>query len=169
MPALAAGVLALSLAAGCSDSGGPSDYDKMMAERQGAADTLTGAGAKITQKHYPLGDAWVVDLSGKPVSDNMIRQLKQVGNVAELNLSKTGLTDQHLALMHELGLHLLLFKLDLSHTAVTDAGLGHLDGNLFLSELNLTGTKVTPAGVAQFKKKREQDHKVKIKNTVVKR
>jgi hypothetical protein len=155
--------------AGCGVSGGPSDYDRMVQAEQASAGTLAAAGAKTQKKSYPVGTGWVVDMTGVTVTDDLLRQLKQLGSIAELDLKKSTVTDAHLALMNELGLHVLLFKLDLSHTAVTDAGLEKLNGNVFLGELNLTGTKVTPAGIDRFKKSRQADPKVRIKNTNVRR
>lgn len=164
--ALAAAVLA---SAGCGGSNGPSDYDKKVEAEKGAADSLAGAGVKTQQKSYPLGQAWVVDMTGVTVTDDLLTKVQALGKVAEIDLKNSTVTDAHLAKMHELGLHVLLNKLDLSNTGITDAGLEQLDGNLFLAELNLTKTKVTAAGVDQFLKKRAASPTVRIKNTRVKR
>jgi hypothetical protein len=153
---------------GCSKGDGKSDYDRMMENKQGAATSLASSGAKVQEKQYPIGKGYVVELRNLPITDDLLREVKRLGNIAELDLSRSTVTDDHLKLMHELGLHTLLAKLDLSHTAVTDAGLAHLEGCLFLMELNLSGTKVTPGAVGQFKKAREADPKVRIKTTNVK-
>jgi hypothetical protein len=169
---LGVGILAAAVftPASCGvSSGGLSDYDRAVQEEQAKASTLASAGAKTQKKTYPVGEGWVVDMTGVTVTDDLLRQLKQLGRIAELDLKKSTVTDDHLALMHELGLHVVLFKLDLSHTAVTDAGLEHLNGNIFLGDLNLTGTKVTPTAVNKFKKNRLADPKVRIKNTNVRR
>jgi hypothetical protein len=169
--ALGAAVLAVAGFAptGCGGPGGPSDFDRMVEIQKGAADTLATSGAKLKEKQYPpFGSGWAVDMRGLAVPDNLLRQLKQVGNIVELDLSKTNVTDDHLRVMHEIDLHALLGRLDLSGTAVTDAALDHLDGCLFLTQLNLTGTKVTPAAVERFKKKRMTDPRAKIKTTTVK-
>ena len=167
---LAGGAVALALLLGCGkQNGGESDYDKMARAKQGVADSLASSGAKVQEKQYPVGKGWVVSLRGLTVTDDLLREVKQLGNIAELDLSKSTVTDEHLALMHELGLHALLAKLDLSNTAVTDAALQKLDGCIFLSELNLTGTKVTAAAVEQFKKARQADERARIKNTTVRR
>ncbi|HJZ56691.1 MAG TPA: hypothetical protein VKE74_17120 [Gemmataceae bacterium] len=163
----AVGFAILLLAAGCGSKGGPSDYEKMVQAKQGASDALAAAGAKVQEKQYPVGRGYVVELRGATITDDLLRHVKELGNIAELNLSQSTLTDDHLRTMHELGLHVLLNKLDLSHTAVTDAGLDHLDGNLFLVELNLTGTKVTRAAVERFKQKRQADARVRVKDTRV--
>lgn len=165
----AAAAVALLAAIGCGKESGPSDYDKMVQDEQARASTLASAGAKTQKKSYSVGSGWVVDMTGVTVTDNLLREMKQLGDVAELDLKKSTVTDAHLALMHELGLHVVLFKLDLSNTAVTDAGLEHLNGNVFLGDLNLTGTKITAAGIDRFKKSRLADPKVRIKNTNVRR
>lgn len=164
--AVAAGVL-WAAAAGCSKPGTNDDYAKMMQAKQGASDSLAASGAKFKEKQYGGKAAWAVDLHGLTITDDLLRQVKTLGNVAELDLSKSTVTDAHLATMRELELHALLNRLDLSNTAVTDVGLEKLDGNLFLAELNLTGTKVTPAGVARFKQARQANPNTRIKNTNV--
>ena len=165
--AATATLLAVALS-GCSKGDGKSDYDRMMESKQATATSLASSGAKVQEKQYPIGKGYVVDLRGLTITDDLLREVKKLGNIAELDLSRSTITDDHLKLMHELGLHTLLAKLDLSHTAVTSAGLDHLAGCIFLSELNLSGTKITPAAVSQFKKAREADPKVKIKVTNVK-
>jgi hypothetical protein len=166
---LAAGLAAGASLSGCSRGDGLSDYDRMKQAQQGAADTLAGAGAKVKAMNYTQGSAWAVNLSGATLSDDLLRQAKALGNVSELDLSRTTVTDDQLGLISEIGLGTLLLKFDLSHTGVTDAGLDKMQGFLLLSELNLTGTKVTPAAVERFKKARQQDQKVRIKNTTVRR
>jgi hypothetical protein len=162
------GLAALVALSGCGSSDrGLSDNDRRMLAIQGGADALRNQGAKIQEKHYPVGTGWVVDLRGLTVNDELLRQVKQLGNVAELDLGNTGVTDDHLKLMHEIGLHVLLARLDLSNTAVTDAGLDHLDGCIFLMELNLSGTKVTPAAVQRFNLNRQADPRVKVNPTTI--
>src|SRR5262249_59111150 len=89
-----------------------------------------------------------------------LKQVKKLGNIGELNLSKSTLSDDHMALFQELGLGTLVNKLDLSHTAVSDAGFEKLDNLRLLGELNLTGTKVTPAAVERFRQKRQSDARI---------
>lgn len=160
--------IALTCAAGCGENNGPSDYDKMVAGRKGAADVLAQAGAKVQQKQYPVGQAWVVDLRGLTVTDDLIRRLKELGPVAELDLSRSTVTDDQLGLIKELGLHVLLTRLDLNHTAVTDAGLDRLDGFIFLANLDLTGSKVTRAAADRLKHRVATDPKSRIKTVNVK-
>jgi hypothetical protein len=165
-PAVAA--LVVAALSGCSASAGKSDYEKMVESKQGAATSLANSGAKVQEKQYLIGKGYVVELQGLTITDDLLREVKKLGNIAELDLSRSTVTDDHLKLMHEIGLHTVLTKLDLSRTAVTNAGLAHLDGCVFLSELNLTGTKVTSPAVSQFKKTREADPRAKVKTTTVK-
>lgn len=162
------GVLAFAAFAppGCGRTG-PSDFDKLQQAREAANTTLATSGAKIKSMHYAVGDAYAVSLSGQTITDDLLRQVKQLGNLSELDLSKSTVTDDQLGLIQELGLTHLLNKLDLSHTAITDAGFNKLDGFLFLSELNLAGTKVTLAAIEAFKRKRQSDPRAKIKTTNV--
>jgi hypothetical protein len=157
---IAAALAALALA-GCGKSyDGVSDYDREQQAKQAAADAAKSQGLKMTEKTYPLGKAWVVDMKGMAVSDDLFRRLKEAGRVAELDLSKSTVTDAHLALMRETGVATTLYRLDLSHTGVTDAGLEKLEGLPFLVHLNVTDTKVTAAGVARYKKARENNPQI---------
>jgi Leucine Rich repeat len=159
--AQAAGLVILLFLAGCGKKNSVGDYDRMMQGRENAADALRSQGAKVEQKQYPLGQAWVVDLRGQTIDEDLLRQVKALGVVAELDLSKSTVTDDHLGLLTELGIPTMLVKFDLSSTGITDAGLDRLKYLAVLKELNLAGTKVTPAGVDRFKQKRQSDPSVR--------
>ena len=164
----AVSIFIVSSLSGCSSGDGKSDYERLMESKQGAKTSLASSGAKLQEKQYPVGKGWVVDLKGLTITDDLLREVKQLGNIAELNMSGSTVSDDHLRLMHELGLQVLLAKLDLSNTAVSDAGLSQLSGTIFLSELNLSKTKVTRAAAEQFKKSRQSDPKARVKVTNVK-
>jgi hypothetical protein len=151
---------ALLVLAGCGPKDGLSDNERRMLAIQSGAEGLKSQGAKVEERHYPQGSGWSVSLSGMTISDDLLRQVKQLGNVTELDLSKSTITDDQMGLINELGLATLALKLDLSHAAVTDAGFEKLDNLKLLSQLNLTGTKVTPAAVERFKKKRKDDPRI---------
>ncbi|MCB1230896.1 MAG: hypothetical protein KDN19_11545 [Verrucomicrobiae bacterium] len=68
-------------------------------------------------------------------------------HVAQLDLSKTSVTDAGLAPVGELS---RLVKLNLSETGITDAGLTSLKGLDHLTYLNLYGTNVGDAGLKQL-------------------
>src|SRR5439155_23517457 len=106
------------------------------------------------------GKHWAIDLSGQQLSDEVFDQLGKVGYITELNLSKTNVTDAHMERVNAPAVGNLLRKLDLSHTAITDAGLAKLDGLYILASLDLSGTKVTAAGVNSFKAGRANNPKV---------
>lgn len=69
------------------------------------------------------------------------------GHVAQLDLSQTAVTDAGLAPVGDLK---RLVRLNLSRTGITDAGLGALKGLENLDYLNLYGTQVTDAGLKQL-------------------
>jgi hypothetical protein len=143
--------VAALLAAGCARRS-ESHYARVQLSRQAVMDGLTGKGAKLELKTYPQGSAYAVTMTGLTVTDEMLEQLPALGNITELNLSKSTVTDAHMDQINKVS-GLWLLRLDLSHTAVTDAGFEKLTG-AFLTNLNLAGTKVTPAAVDRFKKKR---------------
>ena len=150
----ASAFLLLVVLAGCGGrNDGPSDYERSVKKKEDAAEAIRGLGGKTTMKAYPLGKAWVVVLKGVALSDGVLDDLKKMGHIAELDLSKATLSDELVARLNEVEIGSVLFKLDLSYTGVTDAGLDKLDNLLFLGDLNLTGTKVTSAGIQQFLKK----------------
>jgi hypothetical protein len=157
---LVAAVLGLT-AGGCGSDNGPSYYEKDKAIRERSIDFLKERGATFTEHHYRQGDAWAVDLHGLTITDGMLKRLGKVGNITELNFSKSSLTDSQLAVINDRAVSGFLLKLDLSHTAVTDAGLEQLKDLGILSTLVLTGSKVTPAGVERFKKARAADERIR--------
>ncbi|QJW95527.1 hypothetical protein [Frigoriglobus tundricola] len=152
--------LALTVGACSKPYDGVSDADRELQAKQAALDAAAQQGFKMTEKTYPLGKAWVVDMKGATVTDDTLRKLKGAGHVAELDLSRSTVTDAHLALIRELGIGTTLFRLDLSHTGVTDAGLGHLEGLPFLVNINASGTAITAAGVDHYKSARANNPQV---------
>ena len=142
---------------GCS-KGGLSDYSRKELARQQLSESLEGQGVKIAKRNFAqIGDAWAIGMSGLTVTDEMLVRIQKMGNITELDLSKSTITDAQMEHVREIGGR-YLNKLDLSHTAVTDAGMEKLIGGMhFLGNLNLTGTKVTPAAVERFKKTRLDD------------
>jgi Planctomycete cytochrome C len=82
------------------------------------------------------------------VTDKEIALITSIGgNVGELDLSDTKLTDAALA---TIGKFPRLTWLNLSNTAVTDAGIAHLKGLTHLSYLNLHSTGVTDTALASL-------------------
>lgn len=164
------GLLALLLSSGCGPrDGGMNDYAKAQEATQQKVGSLTDLGAKVTRASSPGGEYFVVDLSGKTITDDHVRRLIELERVGVLNLSRSTVTDAHIAALHEGGVTRAFHKVDLSHTAVTDTSLDKLPGCKFLAELNLTGSKVTKAGVERFKQARQADSAVgpMFKNTKI--
>jgi hypothetical protein len=131
------------------------------------ANSLQQQGGTVKEKSYPpYGNGYEVKLSGARITDDTFKDLKGLQRVAELDLSKSSITDDQMGRLNEIAT--LLVKLDLSNTAVTDAGLVQLKHVPVLFNLNLAGTKVTPAGVARFQKQRLENPFIKVKQTNVK-
>jgi len=155
--------LALTLTVGaCSKPyDGVSDADREQQAKQAALDAASQHGLKMTEKTYlPGKKAWAVDMKGLTVTDDMFHKLKDAGQIAELDLSDSTVTDTQLALIRDLGVGAVLFKLDLSNTKVTDTGLGYLEGLPLLANIKATGTAITAAGADQYKNARANNPKV---------
>ena len=149
---------------GCSNYSGPSEYEQKKQAKQSFMDEVAAQGGraeeKLFTKYGKSGKAWSIDLSGATVNDDMIESMTALGHVAELNLSKSSITDEQLIRFDERELGRLVLKLDLSHTAITDAALAELDNFYVLEHLILKGAKVTPQGVERFKKAQQSNPKV---------
>jgi hypothetical protein len=152
--------------AGCGDDGtGPGSYQAVEQAKSQSEETLKTQGAKLERKKYPPGDAWAVDLSGKEINDETWAALQMLDRIAELNLSGTKFSDEHIELLNPLSG--LLINLNLSKTEVTDAGLEKLEA-IRLMELDVTQSKVTAQGAAEIARKRAADPKIVFKNLKVK-
>jgi uncharacterized protein YjbI with pentapeptide repeats len=162
LPAL----LSLAMLAGCSRP------TQSLAERAKQQETdfvgsLQAQGATVQEKSYPPhGVGYVVNLSGATLTDDTFRDLKGLKRLAELDLSRSSLTDAQMDQLNEVSN--LLVRLDLSNTAITDAGLEKLKRVYVLFNLNAAGTKVTPAGVARFQKQRLESPYTRVNHTNVK-
>lgn len=151
---------------GCSSYSGPSEYEQQQAAKQKLMEDVKSQGGTIEQKHFNVfgksGDAWVIDLSGATISDEMIETVATLGYIAEMNFSGSMISDEQLLRMDQLRIGRVVMKLDLSNTAITDAALDGLENFYNLGELNLKGTKVTPQAVDRFKKKQQSNPKVSL-------
>lgn len=147
---------------------GPSDYDQKVQAQKDAAEVLSKKGGKVKEMNYAIGKASAVNLSGLTITDELMQGLKDLGNISEMDLSNSTVTDDDLGKMTKLNLMTFLTKLDLSNTAVTDAGLDKLENMVFLMQLNLTGSKCTKVGADRFKRNRETQKNIRTHNPTIK-
>jgi hypothetical protein len=153
---------------GCGPKDGLSDYERAQKKTDSAEETIRNIGGEVSRGRYYGYEGIAVKLKGAQVTDSLFRSLKTLAHVAELDLSRSSITDDQLARLNEEGVGTLIVKLDLSHTAVTDAGLEKLTDLRVLQNLNVVGTKVTAAGAERFKQQRAADPKNRIKKTTEK-
>jgi hypothetical protein len=163
-------LLLLSILSGCNGGDGLSDYQREENKREQRVSSLRDQGATISTKDYPpYGRGYVVNLSGAQVTPAAFQTLKDLNKqggrqgIAELDLSKSSIGDDLMDQLNEIA-HFLV-KLDLSNTAVTDAGLQKLTNLNVCFNLNLAGTQVTPEGVSSFKNERLNRPTTIVKNT----
>jgi hypothetical protein len=119
---------------------------------EGSSDPSLNWLRKLVPAHY-YRDFNVASLRGAQANDDAIGQIAGLGQIEELYLDNSGVTDAGLAQLR--GLKHLKF-LDLVGTQVTDAGLAHLSGLRELTYLRLSGKPVTDAGLAHLSGLREQ-------------
>lgn len=161
--------LALSFSAGCGSNNEKSVTEQLQELQEPRIERLKSAGAKMTKKQYPQGEAWSIDMRGMTITDALLDDLSYAGNITEINFSKSTITDDQLAKINDKKIGGFILTLDLSNTAVTDNGLSSLKDLGLLTTLNVSGTKVTAAAVDKFKKDRASDPRIKplFKNTRV--
>jgi hypothetical protein len=152
---------------GCGPKDGLSNYERVQQKKDSAEETIRKMGGEVTHGRYFQWEGIAVKLKGAQITDDTFRCLKTLAHVAELDLSKSSITDDQLARLNEQDVGTLILKLDLSHTAVTDAGLENLTDLYVLQNLNVVGTKVTAAGAERFKQQRAANPKNRIKKTMV--
>lgn len=141
---------------GCSRYSAVSDYEQMQQAKKSFAELIAAAGGKAEEKAYAIagasGDAWVLNLSGGKISNELIDEIGKLIYVAELDLSKSNITDEQLLKLDELKVCKTVMNLNLSDTAISDASFAKLKNLHCLSKANLKGTKVTKKGIDEFRK-----------------
>ena len=107
---------------------------------------LTEAGASITPISADSPFVVVEFISGaSAIGDDFVKDLFLIApNIAELDLSRTSITD---ASLEYIGAFARMTKLNLASTKVGDAGVAKLVNLKNLDWLNLYGTQVTDAGL----------------------
>lgn len=162
-------LVALSFS-GCSSYSGPSEYEQQLSEKEQFIKMVADLGGHAEEKHFQQTgvdrNAWVIDLHGANVTDEVVQALIErvkLGYIAELNLSGSTLTDDQLAQLDAGRIGISLVKLDLSNTGITDRGLDQVNGMTLMMELKLSGSGVTRAAADRFKervmKKRQTEMK----------
>jgi serine/threonine protein kinase len=111
-----------------------------------AAEAVNKLGGRITRNEQDPGKPVIfVQFAGVPVADDDIRALAAFKGLQSLDLSRTAVTD---AGMKQVGELKKLNLLDLQFTDVGNAGVKHLAGLADLRILSLYGTRVTDDGMA---------------------
>ncbi len=108
------------------------------------------AKAGITAREIAQGSNWrYINLRvvGKKFDAKVWDQIKDVGNLIELNAAGVELTDADLA---KVGKLTNLRSLNLANATVKDSSLAGIKGLANLTYLNLVGTQVTDAGLKQL-------------------
>lgn len=147
-------LLAICVTTGCGNNSGLSHIEQVKLNRQLAADALQAKGASAAENRYPQGDAWIVDLSGQAIDEEVIKHLQALGQVAELNLSRSTIADPQMQALADMEASGTLIKLNISDTQVSDIGLLALAKLHLLFEINVKGSKVTSEGIEQYRKQR---------------
>lgn len=140
-------------ASGVGGAGDKKEADLGPGPKPTAAETkavaeLTKAG--ITAREIAQGSNWrYINLRvvGKKFDAKVWDQIKDVGNLIELNAAGVELTDAELA---KVGKVTNLRTLNLANASVKDSSLAGIKGLVNLTYLNLVGTQVTDAGLKQL-------------------
>lgn len=152
-------LLGLLASTGCGRGDGLSDYQRSENARMTLMERLQSQGVKLKEKNLDV-TAYALDLSGMTITDELIQQLGELVHLTELNVSKSTITDEQLGKIHDMKLCVRCFKIDLSNTAITDAGLDKLVNLGTLNDLNIAGTKITKAAVERLKTRKLNDQRV---------
>jgi hypothetical protein len=122
----------------------------LRADEASAVKAVEMLDGKLTRDDDAPGKPVVtVELTGSKVTDDVLKELKDLKQLQTLGLGATGVTDAGLKELKSLKqLHTLI----LLGTDVTDAGLKELKDLKQLKTLVLSKTKVTDAGITDLKK-----------------
>lgn len=153
---LLAASLLLALPAGCSRYSAVSEYDQVQNDRKSFEQNIASIGGKMEMKPYKVANfsasAWNLNLANATIPDDLITQMSGKGYLAEVDLSKSSITDSQLLKMDELKLLQFTMNLDLSGTAVSDESFSKLKNLRAVKKITLKGAKVTKAGADAFRK-----------------
>lgn len=143
------------LTSGCLNSGSAPGLKQLQEAEANAIKAIENKNGKVEKKDFPPGPGYAVTLNNIEISDDDILHLHAIDGLAELDLSGSTISDEllaHLVALDQDGACPVpfLYKLNLSDTNITDAGLRELVVLKFLAELNVAGTNVTDAGVKEL-------------------
>jgi len=87
-----------------------------------------------------------IDLSDRPLNDQLIEALTALPELSVLRLRRTSISDEQLGKLIPLKLRMI----DLRNTNITDAGLNHLAQIKSLVDIQLEKSKITDVGVRKL-------------------
>ena len=152
-------ILCASALSGCSGlfGSGESEYRQLQNQRKGMAEVIQEAGGSAILEAHTLhgfkAHGWMVDLSGAEMTDDIVETVLEMARhkpVLQLNLSGSTVTNEQLAQFDEGKVLQKVVILDLSDTAITDAGLDGLSNHYIIGELNLKGSQATAAAAERL-------------------
>jgi hypothetical protein len=143
---------------GCgSGYSGPSEYELYQKKRMGFVETIQSLGgtAEYGEKsmHGFKMNGWLIQLPGADISDDLIAKMIEHTRdqaVFQLNFSGSKITDAQLAALDVGKVLQKTVELDLSNTAITDAGLDKLQNFYCITELKLKGSSATKAAATRM-------------------
>ncbi|MGQ0636794.1 MAG: hypothetical protein ACT4QC_19455 [Planctomycetaceae bacterium] len=143
-------LLSIAALCGCSTRYGESEYAQFARTRQGFVDLIAKAGGTaVIEPHAMHGfqmEGWSIDLSKAGITDEIVEQLASTAQeqpIVKLVLAGSTITDDQLKRLDGGKVLQKTVILDLSDTAITDAGLDQLKQHFVVTELNLKGSKAT--------------------------
>ncbi|MFN9974548.1 MAG: hypothetical protein ACK58T_32120 [Phycisphaerae bacterium] len=156
IPVIACGLVTVFTGCGSGYSG-PSEYEQYQKKRMGFVETIQSLGGKAEygekSMHGFRMSGWLIQLPGADVSDELISQIIEHTRdqaVFQLNFSGSKITDAQLVALDAGKVLQKTVELDLSNTAITDAGLDKLQRLYCLSELKLKGTSASKSAATRL-------------------
>lgn len=144
---------------GCRPSAPANEYAELVETLKNSEDHLNSVG-KTVRKTYPPGDAWSIDLKGATIDDQIISDITTLDRVSELLLSGATITDEQLQTLVQSDRTGYLNVLDISKTAITDAGVTGLADKKYLQTLNIKGSQVSEGFVSKLNSARQGNNAI---------
>ncbi|MBL8851187.1 MAG: hypothetical protein JNG89_16015 [Planctomycetaceae bacterium] len=144
---------------GCRPSAPANEYQQLVETLKSSEDRLNAVG-KIERKTYPPGSAWSIDLHGATIDDQIIQDIVSLDLVSELLLGGATITDAQLQTLLTSDRTGYLNVLDISKTAITDAGVAGVADKKYLQTLNVQGSQVSEAFAAKLNSDRQGNNDI---------